>query len=155
MKTLLFVVLLSSTAKPDGYWDFQGTFRVTRYCACGKCCGRYADGRTFLGTPARYGVVAVDPKIIRLRSKLKVEGFPTVFSAEDVGGGIKGKHIDIFHYSHSRCLKWGKQKRKVWVRKKSNVVSFVIYGAFDLIHFPIDTILECSANEKASVHKEN
>lgn len=107
--------LLASGAKSS--WRYQGRFVVTRYTSDERCCGKWADGYTFTGTRARYGVVAVDPRVIPLGSKLKVEGFKgVVFRAEDIGGAIKGKKIDIWHYSYDYCIRWGKQRRGVWVQ---------------------------------------
>ena len=39
------------------------------------------------------------------------------FVAEDTGGGLKGKHIDVFMASHERALKAGVRNAVVWVRK--------------------------------------
>ena len=131
---LLASCCVSAGEKTTEYWDYKGVFEVTRYCACEKCCGRYADGRTYLGTDVRYGVVAVDPAIIRLRQEVRVKGFPQVLSAEDIGGAICGYRIDVFHYNHDYCLKWGRQRRKVWVRKKGSSLSKAADEAVDAAH---------------------
>jgi 3D (Asp-Asp-Asp) domain-containing protein len=39
---------------------------------------------------------AVDPKVIKLGSRLAIEGLPGVWIADDVGGAIKGDRIDLF-----------------------------------------------------------
>ncbi|MCF6147634.1 MAG: hypothetical protein E3K37_03145 [Candidatus Kuenenia sp.] len=94
-------------------------FTVTGYCSCEKCCDKSPDdewyGITATGTKARWGTIAVDRKIIRLGSELRIEGFENIiFKAEDVGGAIKGKRIDIWFPDHREALRFGKQKRNVW-----------------------------------------
>ncbi len=55
--------------------------------------GPWGD-RTFLGTKVGYGTVAVDPKVIPLRTRLWVEGYGFCV-AMDTGGAIKGMRIDL------------------------------------------------------------
>ena len=100
-------------------WSYLGEFVCTRYCRAGFTKAKWDDGYTATMTRIRYGVVAVDPKVIPLGSTVRVEGFDNVvFSAEDVGGAIKGKRMDIWHPSKRYCLQWGKQKRKVWRKEQ-------------------------------------
>lgn len=94
-------------------------FTITAYCSCEKCCDKPPTdkwyGITATGTKARWGTIAVDRRVIRLGSMIKIEGFDNVtFKAEDVGGAIKGKHIDIWFPDHQTALQFGKQKRRVW-----------------------------------------
>ena len=72
-----------------------GTFKTTAYCPCRSCSEGY--GRlTKTGTQATASrTVAVDPRVIPLGSHLLIDGVEYI--AEDVGGGVKGKHIDIFY----------------------------------------------------------
>jgi len=51
-------------------------------------------GRTRLGWPMRYGIVAVDPRLIPLRTQVYVPGYG-VGVAGDTGGAIKGRRIDL------------------------------------------------------------
>jgi len=96
-------------------WLPLGEFVCTRYCDQGLGKHKWDDGLTKSLTPVRYGVVAVDPKIIPLGSKLKIAGFyGVVFRAEDVGGKIKGKRLDIWHHNERYCVQWGRQARFVW-----------------------------------------
>tara|TARA_B100002003_G_C13790258_1_gene390775 strand:+ start:136 stop:552 length:417 start_codon:yes stop_codon:yes gene_type:complete len=90
-------------------------FTATAYCSCKKCCDKDPSskwyGITASGRRARWGTVAVDRRLIKLGSRLRIEGFPkTIFRAEDVGGAIKGKHIDLWFPSHREALKFGRQK---------------------------------------------
>ena len=76
----------------------------------------YAHGtRTASGTPVRWGVVAVDPKVIPLGSRIMVEGFDNVFIAEDTGGGVHGNHLDIYFPDVPSALAFGVQYRVVTV----------------------------------------
>jgi 3D (Asp-Asp-Asp) domain-containing protein len=71
-------------------------------------------GYTATGLPAHYGVVAVDPRVIRLGSRIFVEGYGTAIAA-DTGGAIRGKRIDLCMDSYQRALNWGRQPVKVYV----------------------------------------
>lgn len=87
-------------------------FKATAYCSCEKCCDKDPTdkwyGITATGKKAQWGTVAVDKRVVKLGSKLRIKGFPnTVFRAEDVGGAIKGKHIDVWFPSHSEALEFG------------------------------------------------
>ena len=55
----------------------------------------YLPGRTALGVPVRRGVVAVDPQLIPLGTKLHVPGYGPSLAA-DVGTAIKGRIIDLW-----------------------------------------------------------
>ena len=83
-----------------------GTFRLSFYCPCSKCCGK-SDGITKTGTYAAEGrTIAVDPRVIPLGSRVYIEGYGD-FIAEDIGGVIKSNKIDVFVSSHSRCYQLG------------------------------------------------
>lgn len=85
---------------------FLGNFKITHYCNCSKCCGRWAWGATASDTMPKEGrTIAVDPKIIPLGSKVEINGIEYI--AEDTGGAIKGNKIDIYIDSHSRALQLG------------------------------------------------
>ncbi len=90
-------------------------FTATAYCSCKKCCDKDTSnkwyGITASGRKARWGTVAVDRRLIKLGSRLRIEGFPkTIFRADDVGGAIKGKHVDLWFPSHRKALEFGRQK---------------------------------------------
>ncbi len=65
------------------------------------------------GTPVRWGVVAVDPQVIPLGTRLMIEGFDTVFIAEDTGGGVRGSHVDVYFPDYSSAVQFGVQYRAV------------------------------------------
>ena len=68
----------------------------------------YLPGKTALGVPVRRGVVAVDPKLIPLGTKLHVPGYGPGLAA-DVGHAIKGRIIDLWFPSTARARAWGRR----------------------------------------------
>ncbi|MGE5588798.1 MAG: 3D domain-containing protein [Clostridia bacterium] len=100
----------------------RGTFRyrdsytmlATAYEPGPRSCGKYADGYTAIGIKAEPGVVAVDPKVIPLRTRLYVEGYGPAIAA-DVGGAIKGNRIDLLFATVEEALRYGKRWVKVYV----------------------------------------
>ena len=64
-------------------------------------------GRTATGMPVGPGVVAVDPSVIPLGTRLYVPGYGNSVAA-DVGGGIKGDTIDLW-MTPSQCASWGRR----------------------------------------------
>jgi 3D (Asp-Asp-Asp) domain-containing protein len=65
-------------------------------------------GSTALGVPVGKGVVAVDPKLIPLGTKLHVPGYGPGLAA-DVGYAIKGRVIDLWFPSTARARQWGRR----------------------------------------------
>lgn len=95
-------------------------FEATAYCACTKCCGKWADGITASGTKAAAKrTIAVDSNLIPLGSKVEIEGLGT-YIAEDTGSAIKGKIIDIYFDTHEEALKFGKQKVNIRIISSTN-----------------------------------
>lgn len=89
-----------------------GTYKLTAYCSCSKCCGK-SDGITASGTkPKANHTVAVDPSVIPLGTELYIGG--TYYTAEDTGGAIKGNRIDICVDSHEEALRLGTGYVKVY-----------------------------------------
>ena len=90
-----------------------GEFVITAYCPCEKCCGEYADGITATGTVATEGrTCAVDPEIIPLGTEIEIDGVKYI--AEDVGGAIKGKRIDICFNDHRSAVMYGVKTKEVF-----------------------------------------
>ncbi len=75
-----------------------------------------ADGITAMGTLARPGIVAVDPSVIPLGSKIIIENMGT-FVAEDTGGAIKGNRLDIFFANKEEALNFGVQSVNIWIER--------------------------------------
>jgi 3D (Asp-Asp-Asp) domain-containing protein len=90
------------------------TVIATAYDPGPGSCGKYANGQTCNGKRAGYGIIAVDPKVIPLGSKLYVEGYGYGIAA-DVGGAIKGNHVDLGFNSRSASFGWGKRLVKLQI----------------------------------------
>lgn len=65
-------------------------------------------GRTATGMPVGRGVVAVDPSVIPLGSRLYIPGYGNGVAA-DVGGGIRGRIIDLWFPTYAECAAWGRR----------------------------------------------
>ena len=87
---------------------------ATAYTAfCNGCSGRTATGLNLRANP-NMKVIAVDPRVIPLGSKVYVEGYGYAVAA-DTGGAIKGYIIDLFMPSNKDCYRWGRKKVKIKV----------------------------------------
>lgn len=119
-------------AKPDGPKD-KNLVLVTGYCNCQQCCGwerswfgfgrpvyTYGQmkgkpkkvGWTARGTVAKRGTVAADPKVFPFGTKLDIPGYGTGV-VEDVGGAIRGRHIDVWFPTHEEAKLWGRRELAV------------------------------------------
>lgn len=114
------------------------TMRASAYDLSFESCGKYPDhpayGITRSGTKARPGVVAVDPKTIKLKSKLYVESLDRTqdygfASAEDTGGAIKSNRIDLFIGNNREAFRYGMRYVKVYVLEDEIDESLIVgYG---------------------------
>lgn len=84
----------------------------TAYTAsCNGCSGTTATGINLRANP-NVKVIAVDPSIIPLGTKVYVEGYGYAVAA-DTGSAIKGYKIDIFIPSKAEAYRWGVRKVKI------------------------------------------
>jgi 3D (Asp-Asp-Asp) domain-containing protein len=82
---------------------------ATAYTAgCGGCTGYTASGYR-----AGHGIVAVDPRIIPLGTRLYIPGYGFAI-AGDTGGAIRGNRIDLGFDSLSGALQFGRRVVKVY-----------------------------------------
>ncbi len=88
------------------------TMVATAYYAGGG--GLNGNGITATGLRARKGVVAVDPRIIRLGTRVFIEGYGEAIAA-DTGGWIKGNRIDLCFDSLEECYRYGRRKIYVYL----------------------------------------
>ncbi|MCI8655718.1 MAG: DUF348 domain-containing protein [Clostridia bacterium] len=80
-------------------------FRVTGYCACSKCCGKFASGYTSSGTKATAGRTVAASTQYDFGTKLLING--STYTVEDRGGAITGNKIDIYFNTHAEAIAWG------------------------------------------------
>ncbi|MEG0259416.1 MAG: 3D domain-containing protein [Lysinibacillus sp.] len=83
----------------------------TAYCA--GCSGTTAYGIDLRANPNQK-VIAVDPRVIPLGTKVWVEGYGEAI-AGDTGGAIKGNKIDVFMPQHENAMAWGVKTVKIRV----------------------------------------
>jgi len=91
-------------------------FYVTATAYTPNCTGCSGISATGINLKSNSGlkVIAVDPSVIKLGSKVWVEGYGTAI-AGDTGGAIKGNRIDILVQSESQASNWGVRKVRIKV----------------------------------------
>lgn len=90
------------------------TVKATAYTAsCEGCSGTTATGVDLNANPDAK-VIAVDPSVIPLGSKVYVEGYGEA-TAADTGGAIKGNRIDVFIPTEQDALNWGNKQVNVTI----------------------------------------
>ncbi|AXH71124.1 putative cell wall binding protein [Bacillus phage BSP38] len=88
------------------------TVVATAYTAyCSGCSGVTATGVNLKANPGQK-VIAVDPNVIPLGSRVYVEGYGEAIAA-DTGGAIKGNRIDVFIPSQSEAVNYGRKTVKI------------------------------------------
>lgn len=91
-----------------------GTFKCTYYTGAADEGGNI----TALGTPVTpWYTVAVDPRVIPLGSKIRIEGYDGIFYCADTGSAIKGSILDVAVGSKSEASNLGVQYHKVYLVK--------------------------------------
>jgi uncharacterized protein YabE (DUF348 family) len=88
---------------------------ATAYYPGPESCGKYAVfGETYTGKKAGYGLVAVDPRVIKLGTRLYIEGYGRA-EAADIGGAIKGNRIDLCYETYREAAMYGSKRIKVYI----------------------------------------
>ena len=91
---------------------------ATAYDACFLCTGKNPGDRhygiTRSGIPVRPGLIAVDPRVIPLGTRIYIEGRGPALAA-DTGSAIKGNKIDIYMETHQEALRFGRRKIKIYI----------------------------------------
>jgi resuscitation-promoting factor RpfB len=117
------------------HFDRVKNFLATAYCpgtaesGCpvdhngwSKCTGKYNDGFTFTGRRAVAGngteekphIIAVDPKVIPLGSRVYIDGYGFAIAA-DIGSAIQGNRIDLLFNSHDVAWLFGRKQLRVYL----------------------------------------
>ncbi len=102
--------------------DMKATSYTASFADTGKHPGDPGFGITATGVKAKRGIIAVDPRVIPLGTRVYVEvpgaapdyGYAV---AADVGGAIKGNKIDVYLDSSGAVNAWGVKKVKVYILK--------------------------------------
>jgi len=118
------IVLVGTKEKPV---EKTGSFKATSSAPSSykkvyqmTCTAYAAGGTTATGRPAKWGVIAVDPSVIPLGSKVYVETVDGSYIygtavAADTGGAIKGNIIDICVNNRSEAYAFGRRQVYVYV----------------------------------------
>ncbi|CAN5456206.1 hypothetical protein BH18ACI3_BH18ACI3_15980 [soil metagenome] len=80
----------------------RGSFTATAYCL---------KGRTAMGHGVRRGIIAADPRVLKLGSRVNLNagGYTGQYLVSDTGGKIKGKKIDIWVSSCAEARRFGRR----------------------------------------------
>jgi uncharacterized protein YabE (DUF348 family) len=100
--------------------DMRATAYTASFEETGKAPGHPLYGVTATGIKVRKGVVAVDPRVIPLGTRIYVElpgktpdyGYAV---AADVGGGVKGNRVDLYYEDKADAMQFGRRKVKVYI----------------------------------------
>jgi len=86
----------------------KGSFTATAYCL---------KGRTALGHGVRRGLIAADPRLLRLgtRINLGAGAYSGQYLVSDTGGGIRGRRIDIWVPSCGEARRFGRRTVQIGV----------------------------------------
>ncbi len=87
----------------------EGGFTATAYSV---------SGQTASGTQTRPGIVAADPAVLPLGSKIRVRGagaYSGDYLVQDTGGKIRGRKIDIYIPKYTHAKRFGRRAVKVEV----------------------------------------
>ncbi len=85
----------------------RGSFSATAYCLRGK---------TAMGHGVRRGIIAADPRVLRLGSEVTIANgaYAGTYLVSDTGGKIKGKRVDIWMPNCSEARKFGRRNVQIF-----------------------------------------
>lgn len=97
----------TSSVKATGMGASRGAFSATAYCL---------QGKTAMGHGVRRGIIAADPRVLKLGSRVTINGggYTGTYLVSDTGGVIKGKKIDIWVPSCSEARKFGRRTVQIY-----------------------------------------
>ncbi|MFI3174201.1 MAG: 3D domain-containing protein [Bacillota bacterium] len=95
--------------------------KVTAYTPFDPGC----TGITATGTVARHGVIAVDPTVIPLGTKVYIPGYGLAI-AEDTGGAIKNNRLDVCFSSREDALEWGVRSVTVYIISDDDMMDALV-----------------------------
>ncbi len=85
----------------------RGAFSASAYCF---------SGRTATGQAVRRGLIAADPRVLKLGSKVYISAGPWsgTYTVSDTGGAIKGKRVDIWVPGCSEARRFGRRSVQIF-----------------------------------------
>ena len=105
--------LTQVTGHADGELVPLGTFKTTAYCPCYQCSEGWGRMTSSGVLATANHTVAVDKHVIPMGSRLLING--EEYTAQDVGGGVKGNHIDIYFNTHGETRQHGVRNAEVYL----------------------------------------
>lgn len=90
------------------------TLEATAYYPGPNNFGGAVGPRTATGMLAQRGIVAVDPSLIPLGTRLYIEGYGYAV-AGDTGGAIQGRRIDLCYNTYDEAMRFGRQQVRVYI----------------------------------------
>ena len=128
IKPVPVVTEVTVEPEPEPELVSLGEFKLTAYCSCSKCCGVWAKDRPVdasgkeivigaAGESLTAGYsVAVDPDLIPYGTILLING--KKYEAQDCGGAIKNKRIDVYFNDHAEALEFGVQYAEIFISEE-------------------------------------
>lgn len=85
----------------------RGAFSATAYCF---------SGRTAMGHGVRRGLIAADPRVLKMGSRVYINAgqWSGTYLVSDTGGAIKGKRIDIWVPSCGEARRFGRRSVQIY-----------------------------------------
>ena len=98
-------LIASVVAESGSKTALSGSFTATAYCL---------KGRTATGGNVRRGIVAADPRVLPLGTKINLNAgsYSGSYLVADTGGGVKGRKLDIWVPSCSEARRFGRRTVK-------------------------------------------
>jgi 3D (Asp-Asp-Asp) domain-containing protein len=107
-------VIIQNSKPIKGEQFDLSTLKISQSLKVESTAYTYTGARTASGMIPRQGLIAVDPKVIAMGSKVYVEGYGYAIAA-DTGGDIQGNRIDVFFPDLRKCVDWGRRNVSVYI----------------------------------------
>lgn len=101
--------------QPGETTESLGIYHITYYCPCYECSEGYGRNTATGALATANHTIAVDPNVIPYGSRVLINGI--VYTAEDCGGAINNKDIDIYVDTHAETLQGGSHYSEVFLVK--------------------------------------
>ena len=108
---------------PGTSYQYKKVFSMKATAYSAQEPGNVWGYATAYGIRAQAGVIAVDPKVIPLGTKVYVTGYGFAIAA-DTGSAIKGNIIDVYIESVKQCNQWGRRNVTVYILQDQSVNVF-------------------------------
>lgn len=119
-------MLETPITEPQETFVSLGEYKLTAYCPCTKCCGKWGENRPkdangniiVVTASGRYAkanwTVAADTSVLPFGTRIYINGYE--YEVQDRGGAVKGNRIDIYFDDHQEALNFGVQYAEVMIK---------------------------------------